>query len=283
VFVAERQEFQALMSQARPDVLLLDEVSPTADAGKLSTALAGLQHTKGQSWNIEFGTSGGRQRTVIASPEPMETVPEFSKEVPYPDADRQYLLEHMPARDRNNQLYSMDHGIPVNGAIILTGGRRLLAVIVDLQCCGNTPDSWQEFRRRVEAREIRRLVRQVLARTRVDGILIAGDFNIVNGAIPLILLSGPYPSHDTGLIAAELYHSDGSSTWTWDGRGMPFPSGVLDYQLYSPDSLEMRSGLIQDSEDLPASELELYGMTKGTSARTGRHRPLLAEYAWRSD
>ena len=129
----------------------------------------------------------------------------------------------------------------------------------------------------------RSFVRQVLARTRVDGILIAGDFNIVNGAIPLILLSGPYPSHDTGLIAAELYHSDGSSTWTWDGRGMPFPSGVLDYQLYSPDSLEMRSGLIQDSEDLPASELELYGMTKGTSARTGRHRPLLAEYAWRSD
>jgi len=267
VFVSEREAFQALISQAAPDVLLLDEVAPTADAAKLAKVLAGIQHAEGQTWNIEFGTSGGRQRAVIASLDPLEALPEFSSIVPYPDADRQYILEQMPARDRNNRSYSMDHGIPVNGAIVSIGGRRLLTVIADLQCCGDSPESWQEYRRRVEAREIRRLVRQVLERTRVDGIVIAGDFNIVNGAIPLVLLTGPYHSHDTGLIPAELYHSDGQATWTWDGRGTPFPSSAIDFQLYSPRPLEMQSGFVLDTE----------------SSRTGRHRPLVAEYAWRSE
>jgi hypothetical protein len=140
-------------------------------------------------------------------------------------------------------------------------------VITDLQCCGDTPESWQEFRRRVEAREIRRLIRQVLERTHVDGIVFAGDFNLVNGSFALSLLTGPYRPPDAGLIPAELYHSDGSSTWTWDGRETPFPSGTLDFQLYSPRSLEMHSGYILDTE----------------SPRTGRHRPLVAEYAWRSE
>jgi len=266
-FVSEREEFQALMSRARPDVLLLDEVAPAATARKLSKALAGLQHVEDQTWNIEFGTSGGRQRAVIASLDPLEALPEFSSIVPYPDADRQYILEQMPARDRNNRSYSMDHGIPVNGAIVLTGERRLLTVIADLQCCGDTPQSWQEFRRRVEAREIRRLIGQVLERTHVDSIVFAGDFNLVNGSFALSLLTGPYRPPEAGLIPAELYHSDGSSTWTWDGSGTPFPSGTLDFQLYSPRSLEMHSGYILDTE----------------SRRTGRHRPLVVEYRWRSE
>jgi len=267
VFVSEREEFQALMSRARPDVLLLDEVAPTADAAELSKALAGMQHAEGQIWNIEFGTSGGRQRAVIASLDSLEAVPEFSSIVPYPEAERQAILGQMSDRERNHRPHTMDDGIPVNAAIVLTGGRRLLTVITDLQCCGDTPESWQEFRRRVEAREIRRLIRQVLERTHVDGIVFAGDFNLVNGPFALSLLTGPYRPPDAGLIPAELYHSDGSSTWTWDGRETPFPSGTLDFQLYSPRSLEMRTGYILDTE----------------SRRTGRHRPLVVEYAWRSE
>jgi len=282
-FVSEQKEFRALMSRASPDVLLLDEVAPSADAGKLSKALAGLQHAEGQTWNIEFGTSGGRQRAVIASVKPLETLPEFSSVVPYPETDRRNILEQMPARDRNNRAYTMDDGIPVNGAIVLAGSRRLLTVITDFQCCGVTPESWQEFRRRVEAREIRRLVRQVLERTQVDGVIVAGDLNLVNGAIPLVLLTGPYRSSGLGLIPAELYHSDGTSTWTWDGRGTPFPSSAIDFQLYSPQSLEMRSGVILDTEDLPPDELEPFGLKRSTSGRTSDHRPLVVEYGWRLD
>ena len=47
------------------------------------------------------------------------------------------------------------------------------------------------------------------------------------------------------------------TTWTWDGRGTPFPSNTLDYQLYGPQGLEMRSGLILDTEGLTAEKREL--------------------------
>ncbi len=186
----------------------------------------------------------------------------------------------MSPEDRANPDWSMDGGIPVNGAVIQTGSRRLLAVVADLQCCGDSPEGWQEFRRRVEAREIRRLIRQVLEKKSVDGIVFAGDFNLVTSTFPMALLTGPYPSPHSGLIPAELYHSDGATTWTWDGRRTPFPSNTLDYQLYGPHGLEMRSGFILDTERIPLDTREQFGLEFNTSMQIGRHRPLVVEYSW---
>ena len=279
-FVAEQEEFQSLLLWADPDVVLLDEVAPSADLGKLHLALAGLRSGDEEAWNVDLGISGGRQRCVVASRAPQEAVPEFSSLIPYPEADRRYILEHMSARERSHPDFSLAGGIPVNGAIILTAGRRLLTLVADLQCCGDGPESWQEYRRRVEAREIRALVRQVLERTRVDGIVFAGDFNLVNGPTPLVLLTGSYRLPHAGLISAELYHSDSAGTWTWDGRRTPFPSNTLDFQLYGPHSLELHSGFILDTEGLSPEALEQYGLQSSTSKRTGRHHPLVAEYGW---
>jgi hypothetical protein len=77
------------------------------------------------------------------------------------------------------------------------------------------------------------------------------------------------------------YHLDGSSTWTWDGRGTPFPSSTLDFQLYDSQALELRTGLILDSEDLPPEELEQLGIKHKTSSKLSDHRPLVVEYVWR--
>jgi hypothetical protein len=279
-FVKEHEEFSSLLLWADPDIVLLDEVAPSADVAKLHLALASLRSGDDEVWNVNVGISGGRQRCAVASRAPQEVVPEFSSIIPYPEADKRQILEHMSKLERSNSNFSMEYGIPVNAAVVVTGGRRLLTVIVDLQCCGDDPESWQEYRRRTEVREIRRLVRQVLERTTVDGIIIAGDFNLVNGATPLVLLAGPYAAPHAGLISAELYHADGASTWTWDGRGTPFPSNTLDFQLYSPHSLEMRSGIILDTAVLPSEMLEQYGFESITSRRTGRHHPLLVEYRW---
>lgn len=186
----------------------------------------------------------------------------------------------MSAAERNRSAYTMENGVPVNGGIILTGGRRLLTVIADLQCCGDDPESWQEYRRRVESKVIRGLVQKVLERTTVDGIVLAGDFNAVNGSFPLVLLSGPYDRPHAGLIPAEVYHLDGSTTWTWDGRQTPFPSSVLDYQLYSPQTLSVRSGWILDSEDLSPEKLVALGLESNTSNTLSRHRPLVVHYGW---
>jgi len=264
-FEAEPEEFLSLLQQADPDIVLLDEVQPSADVAKLQSALTNLRNGNDAAWNINFGSSGGRQRCVIASRAPQEIVPEFSSIVPYPEDARRYILEHMSDEERTYSDWSMEGGIPVNAVIIRTDGRRLLTVSTDLQCCGDDVGNWQEYRRRAEANEIRQRIQQVLERTQVDGVIIAGDFNVVHGPTPLELLSGAYsPPHDS-LIPAELYHADGAATWTWDGRGTPFPSSTLDYQLYSPQSLEMHSGLILDA-----------------SGETGRHRPLVVEYGWSS-
>jgi hypothetical protein len=280
-FVSEQQEFQALLQWADADVLLLDEVAPSASDAELMKSLDALRSDKKETWTINSGVSGGRQRCIVARRAPQEAVPEFSSIVPYPDADKRYLMEHMSTEELDYANYGLDGGIPVNAAIILTGGRRLLTVIADLQCCGDDQSSWQEYRRRVEARAIRRLVRQVLQRTSVDGILIAGDFNLVNGPMPLVVLRGPYSPDHAGLMAAEIYHPDGATSWTWDGRMTPFPSGTLDYQLYSPRELVMRSGFILDTERLPLETLEQHELESAMSGRTGRHRPLVAEYGWK--
>ena len=279
-FLRQPDDFQALLRWADADILLLDEVAPAADAGKLQKVLTGVQAASGDAWHIDFGISGGRQRGVVASRAPLESLPEFSTIIPYPEDAKANILEAMSARERADPALSMDYGIPVNGAVVLVGERRVLVVIADLQCCGDNRASWQEYRRRVESREIRQVITEVLFRTKVDAVIFAGDFNLVNSPFPLALLSGPYPHPHPGLIPAEIYHLDGSTAWTWDGRRTPFPSGTLDFQLYGPTSLHVRQGIILDTEDLTPEALEQHGLEAEASRRLSSHRPLLVEYGW---
>lgn len=280
-FVSEQREFRSLLRWADPDVVLLDEVQPSANKSDLLKSFDALRPDIDDTWTVDIGVSGGRQRCVVASRAPQEPLPEFSSIIPYPDADRRYLLEHMSDDDLEYSKYGLDGGIPVNGAIVLDGDRRLLTIIADLQCCGDDQDSWQEYRRRAEAREIRRLIQQVLQRTTVDGILIAGDFNLVNGPLPLVMLSESGTPDNAGLIAAELYHPDGFTSWTWDGRRTPFPSGTLDFQLYDSQNLVMHTGFILDTEKLSAEMLQQHALESDTAGLTGRHRPVLVEYGWK--
>lgn len=279
-FVRDPVAFRALVRRAQPDLLLLDEVAPTTSAHQVRNALGGLDATGADAWHIDVGASGGRQRGVIVSRMPLERLPEFSGIVPYPADERRRIEDGMSA-DRDRPEFTMEHGIPVNGVLVLAGTRRLLAVITDLQCCGGDPGSWQEYRRRVETAEIRRRVRQVLERTRVDGIIVAGDFNLISTALPLVIASGPYAAPHAGLIAAELRHLDGVETWTIDNRGRnAFPNAELDFLLYSPRSLGLREGYILDSADLSPAELERLGLAPESANRLSDHRPLVAEFVW---
>lgn len=279
-FVRQPAAFRALVRRANADILLLDEVSPSPTEAQLREALPALA-SAGDAWYIDIGTSGGRQRNVVASTLPLERVPEFASVVPYPPGDRDRLQARMAAEGEGGPHYSMDGGIPVNGAIVLAGTRRLLVVSTDLQCCGTDPDSWQEERRQVETRELRRRVEQVLTRTRIDGVIVAGDFNLVNTPLPLTILSGPYPAPHAGLIAPDLRHLDGAETWTWDGRGTPFPSRPMDFVLYGPHALTLREGYILDSADLSASELERLGLQPESAGRLSSHRPVVVQFGWK--
>ncbi len=280
-FVKNPAAFRALVRKAGADVLLLDEVAPSASERELREALAGLGGVDGDDWHIDFGRSGGRQRNVIASRLPLESLQEFAEIVPYPEADKHRLLRRMRAVEPRTPAIVMDSGIAVNGAVVLDGPRRLLVVSIDLQCCGNDPASWEEDRRQVEVTQIRQLVSKVLTRTSVDGVMLAGDFNLVSTALPLLIASGPYPAPHRGLIAAELYHPGSQVSWTWNGQGTEFPSRAMDFLLYSPQSLALESGYILDTADLPRAELEQLGLVRGSVHMLSDHRPLVAEFHWR--
>jgi hypothetical protein len=121
----------------------------------------------------------------------------------------------------------------------------------------------------------------VLDRTQVDGLIVAGDFNLVSTPLPLVIVSGPYRPPHAGLIAAELRHLDGAESWTWDGRGTPFPSRAMDFVLYSPHVLSLRRGYVLDTADLPRPELDRLGLQPESASRLSAHRPLVVEFEWR--
>ena len=280
-FVENKTEFQALVAINQPDILLLDEVHPSATEKLLREALPQTGAKSDQNWFIDFGHSGGRQRGVIVSRYPLETVPEFDKKLPYPSADQAYIAEHMTEKERTYDNWSTTGGIAVNAAIASVSGSRLLLVALDMQCCGNDPVSWQEYRRRVEATEIRRLVRQVLDRTRVDAVIVTGDFNLVATPAPLIIMSNTDHPLFSSLATAEIYQTDGKSTWTWDGRGSKWPSRIMDFQLYSAQSLKLESGFVFNSEWLSAEEVAKLNFSASTQKQLSDHLPLVVDYQWR--
>lgn len=280
-FVTHQQAFRAMMRHTRPDVLVLDEVVPSVTAEQLRDVLSGIDPEDERPWNVDYGTSGGRQRGVIASRWPMERSPAFSGIVEYPDKPRQRITAQMTEQELQWASYGMDGGIPVNGAVVVTDGGRLLVVAVDLQCCGGERNDWQEYRRQIESREIRKRANLAMQKGRVDGAVIAGDLNTVGTPYPVLLLLGPYRPPHFGLLAAEILHLDGEESWTWDGRGTQFPSSILDYQLYGSHGLQAGESFVFDTEDLDAETLDSLGLQVQSSSQLSRHRPLVVDYSWR--
>ena len=279
-FVRDPETFRAFVKKSQANILLFDEVAPFTNTDQILSAIKGTALNHSDDWYINFGQSGGRQRDVIVSRFPQESLPEFSRIVPYPEFEKDQLRKRMIEADKLKYVKSLEDGIPVNGVIITDSNGKLLVVSIDLECCGNDPDSWEEDKRRIETREIRRLIKQVLNRTHVDGIIVAGDFNLVSTGIPLVNISGPYQPPHAGLIAAELYHQDGLTMWTWDGRGTPFPSRAMDFVFYSPNSMKLKSGYILNTEDLSPIELEQMGVQQESSSKISEHLPLIAEFVW---
>lgn len=133
----------------------------------------------------------------------------------------------------------------------------------------------------MEAQLIRKATRDAIAGRRVDGLIVAGDLNLVGTALPLGILGGPYGPKFGGLAVAEVYQLDGQSRWTWDGRETPFPSNTLDYALFSATTLEVTGGWVLDTADVPEDVLDEFGLSAGSSGRLSSHLPLVVDYRWR--
>ncbi len=271
---------RAVLRYADPDVVVLVQVAPAIDAAAVRRILAGLRGPADTTWFVSMGAAGV-EHTVLASRDSVRPDAELTA-VPYPRAGAAAARGAIPPMDTVELARTGSGLVRVNGAMIRLGGERLFLTGIHFTCCG-TPDTWREYRRQAEATEIRARMRAVLESRTVDGVIAAGDMNLVSGPAPLdTLLAIGLPGSLGRMTRVNATHADGWTDWTWDGRGTPFNGGRLDNVAYSAGTLEPRFARVWDTEFLPPDTLRAHGLAASTSASIGRHRPVVVVFQWRA-
>ena len=275
-FLQRNADFQRVLRAIDADVLVLDEMASDLSAEQIAAAMPPHR----APWQAVYGTGGGpHQRASIVTTHALERVPAFDR-LAYPEARYDTWLSIVPAQGQARARASLDAGVAAVGGVVAVDGRRLLVVGLDLQCCGSTPEGPEEARRRFEAQSIRDAIDRMAATLDVDGILVAGDFNAVQGSAPVDLLSRG-PDASTSLTAVSARHRGHAVDWTWSGEGTPFPSGRLDFVLHS-DALVPLQAQVFASEDLDAQTRAALGVTPALSQSLSPHRPVVVDFGWRA-
>ena len=275
-FFDQAAGYAQVLRLARADLWIFDEMPADRSAADVQARLQ--QVFPGESWQVSYGATGFGQRSVLVARSPWTPVPEFER-LRYPKSLVR-KLRALPLTPEQHRRLMADaaEGVAVHAALTALDGRITLVVGVDLQCCGDRPDSIEEQRRLVETQLIREAIERVLRRTRVDAVIVGGDFNTTQGRAPVQRVQGPAGSR-WHLDVAESRHPDGQD-WTWDGRGTVYPSKKLDYLLFSA-ALEVRAARVFDSESSAQSERAAWGLAVEALRPLSEHRPQIVDLAWR--
>lgn len=251
--------FTRVLAAIDPDVIFLQELTDRNSASQLESFLnQGLSSEALNEWTAVLGEGGGNLRCAVASKLPLESVVPFEL-LPYPDWP--------------------DQSLRVAGAVLEFANRRLLCVSVHLRCCGGI-GSQQDFIRILEVETIREELRKLAESGTIDGVIVAGDFNLVGSRRPLDLLTAQLHIDGLSLIAAQPYQLDGLSNATWSDRQQPFVPGRLDYLLFSIALLRVDRAFVLDSGDLALQSLQLHGLQAQDTASASDHLPLIVDLEW---
>ena len=201
--------------------------------------------------------------------------------IPYP-TDVEQLISGDESAGFPNGFPGMNADIAALGAVVELSGKRLLVVILDLQCCGNGPNTSQDRLRRVEAAAIHSAVRVALESQAgaVDGLIIAGDFNLVGSDRPLAAMRAGLDRDGADLAVVGALQLDGLSNATWSNAGDPFSPGRLDFMLYSGSTLAQGGAFVLDTRDLTPESLRRHGLLADDATRASSHFPLVADFRW---
>ncbi|MFV1986466.1 MAG: endonuclease/exonuclease/phosphatase family protein [Gemmatimonadota bacterium] len=278
---------RAILAALEPDLVFLDEIPPGVGVDEILGLLPG---GGAAGWSVHVGTSGSLQRGAVAARGTVAVAPDFSR-VAYADSVRALLEQSVGAEFMEVAANVATSGVPATGAWVTLGGRRFLAVTLDLVCCGNSMTSVQDVIRRIEADAIRGAASDAMeaaavhgtgtARAPLSGVLIGGDFNLVGSRQPLDILAtglGPDGSDLESIYALQL---DGATSATWTSDSGPFPPGQLDYVLYPPSLLTPLRAFVFETLDVPVAQLDELGLTAELSDLASDHRPVVVDFAWR--
>ncbi len=253
------EPFVRVLAAIDPDVIFLQELTDRNSASQLESFLNQRLRSKAlNKWTVVFGAGGGNLRCAVASKLPLESAEPFEL-LPYPDWPQRSLR--------------------VAGAFVQFANKRLLCVSVHLRCCGGI-GSQQDFIRILEVETIREELRKLAESGTVDGIIVAGDFNLVGSRRPLDLLTTRLDITDLSLIEAEPYQLDSLSNATWSDRKQPLVPGRLDYLLFSNNAVALRSTFVLDARDLDPDALHRLGLRSDDTASASDHFPVVADVQW---
>ena len=257
--IRKPEAFARVLVAIDPDVIFLQELTDRNSASQLESFLNQRLSTEtSNQWHVAFGEGGGNLRCAVASKLPLESVEPFEL-LPYPDWP--------------------DRSLRVAGAVIKTADQRLLCVSLHLRCCGGI-GSKQDFIRILEAETIREELRKLVESASIDGVIVAGDFNLIGSRRPLDLLTTQLDVTALSLAETEPYQLDGLSNATWSDRKQSFVPGRLDYLLYSITQFQVRGAFVFDSADLAPQSLLSHGLQAEDTASASDHLPLVVDLEW---
>lgn len=270
--------FGKILLALRPDIIILDEVS---DKGSLEKVRAIITDAfLGEAWNVYFGPGGDDQRTVIASRSTLAGAPALSP-VAWPEGAAEQLAAMRGGSEEALEKARtwIGSSIPSGGAVVTLGTHSVLAVGVDLHCCGGH-ETVEDRRRMIEVTGINASAAKTAAETKVDATIIAGDFNLVGDPVVLDLAAANL-DHGKPLAHARALQIDGLSDATWANPQEPFVPGRLDHILYTSSSLDLLRAFVFDSSDLSGRWLAYNGLSAEDSSSASDHMPVVADFKWR--
>ena len=199
-----------------PDVVMLQELKP-------DTSLQALRefaenHISRDGWNVILGSGGGNLRCAILSRRQLANHPDLEP-MPYPG-------------ERSRTMRTAGVAMEYDDAAILL-------VSTHMKCCGKIGDSSDQKRMR-EAQGVQTALRTAIERGNAQGVIVAGDFNLVGSRDPLDTMIDGSDVDGSSLAVAEALQLNGRSNATWRKSSQRFLPGRLDFLLYSDASLTLR-------------------------------------------
>lgn len=246
-----------------PDIVCLQELPENSSAEQVAALLNRISTREQtdaprEAWSVVLGAGGGEKRAAVAARMPL-TSNKHIEPVFYPGRD--------------------DWLMRTAGAIVAHEGRRLIVMSIHLKCCGRIGDE-SDLRRIDEAKAIRAAVRQAMEAEHIDGIIIAGDLNLVGSRTPLDILTGKIDGEGLALNAVEPMQLDRRSNATWTDPREPFVPGRLDFVLHETAALQAAGAFVFEARDLAPRWLARHGLLVEDTAISD-HLPIVVDLSWR--
>ena len=258
--IGRPEAFIRTLDALQPDVVLFQELTDKITQEQIKDFVAHLRpDTTDRPWRVLLGKGGGDLRTAVLSKLPLTDVKP---------------LELVTYADRP------DRSIRVCGALLEEGSRKLLVASVHLKCCGRN-GSPEDVTRLAEVAQIHAAVKTAIAELKTDGLVIAGDMNLVGSRTPLENFMTGLDLDSSNLEAVDAYQLDGLSNATWVDRRQPFVPGRLDYALYSDSTLQVGQCFVYDSWDVAPKWRAVHGTQANDTDLASDHLPIVFDLAWK--